>query len=126
MKLLLTSSALALALLAGCATQPAPDTPTRTVDGVLIGPSGHTLYTFNRDTVGSGKSVCNDACATNWPPLIAPAAAKPMGGYSVVTRDDGRKQWAYKGAPLYYWAKDGKPGDRTGDGVGGLWKIARP
>ena len=47
-------------------------------------------------------------------------------GGSAVTRDDGSKQWAYKGAPLYYWAKDTKAGDRTGDGVGGVWKVARP
>ncbi|RYF58134.1 MAG: ATP-binding protein [Comamonadaceae bacterium] len=126
MKSLLIPSVLALAVLAGCATQTAPDAPTRTVDGVLIGPSGHTLYTFGRDAAGTGKSLCNDTCATNWPPLIAPGAARPMGGYTVIQRDDGRAQWAYKGAPLYYWTKDGKPGDRTGDGVGGLWKIARP
>ena len=126
MKSLLIPSVLALAVVAGCATKPAPDTPTRTVDGVLIGPSGNTLYTFSRDAAGTGKSLCNDTCATNWPPLIAPGTAKPMGGYSVIKRDDGRQQWAYKGAPLYYWTKDSKPGDRTGDGVGGLWKIARP
>jgi len=124
---LLSASVLAVALLAGgCATRSAPDTPTRTVDGVLIGPSGMTLYTFARDTPDSGKSVCNGQCAANWPPLIAPDNAKPMGGYSVVTRDDGKKQWAYKGQPLYYWVKDTKAGDRTGDGVAGAWGIARP
>ncbi|MDI3380624.1 ATP-binding protein [Xenophilus aerolatus] len=127
---LLSASILAAALLAGCGSMsgsPAPDTPTRTVDGVLIGPTGMTLYTFARDTAGSGKSVCNAQCATNWPPLAAPEAAKPMGGYSVVVRDDGKKQWAYKGQPLYYWAKDAKAGDRTGDGMlQGAWKVARP
>lgn len=127
---LLSASILAAALLAGCgsmSSSPAPDTPTRTVDGVLIGPTGMTLYTFARDTTGSGKSVCNAQCATNWPPLIAPEAAKPMGGYSVVVRDDGKKQWAYKGQPLYYWAKDAKAGDRSGDGMlQGAWKVARP
>jgi predicted lipoprotein with Yx(FWY)xxD motif len=124
---LLSASILAAALLAGCGSMsPAPDTPTKTVDGVLIGPTGMTLYTFARDTVGSGKSVCNGQCATNWPPLAATDSAKSMGDYSVVTRDDGKKQWAYKGAPLYYWVKDAKAGDRTGDGVAGAWKIARP
>lgn len=126
MKSVLFTSLAALFVVAGCATQAVPDAPTRTVDGVLIGPTGHSLYTFSRDPVGTTKSLCNDACAANWPPLIAPASAKAIGGYSVVGRDDGRKQWAYKGAPLYYWAKDGKPGDRSGDGVGGLWKLARP
>jgi len=126
---LLSASILAAALLAGCGgmkTAAAPDTPTRTVDGVLIGPTGMTLYTFDKDAANSGKSVCNAQCATNWPPLIAPEAAKPMGGYSVVTRDDGKKQWAYKGWPLYYWAKDMKAGDKTGDGVAGAWKTAKP
>lgn len=128
---LLSASILAVALLAGCGsmsnkTAGAPDTPTRTADGVLVGPNGMTLYTFTRDTVGSGKSACNGPCITNWPALVAPDAARPMGDYSVVVRDDGKKQWAYKGAPLYYWAKDSKAGDRTGDGVGGVWKLARP
>ncbi|MGR4870260.1 ATP-binding protein [Variovorax sp. LARHSF232] len=125
---LLSASILAAALLAGCgsmSTAPA-DTPTKTVDNVLIGPNGMTLYTFARDTEGSGKSACNGQCAANWPPLLAADNAKPMGGYTIVTRDDGKKQWAYKGSPLYYWAKDAKAGDRTGDGVAGAWKIARP
>lgn len=126
---LLSATLLAAALLAGCGgMKPAsmPDTPTRTMDGVLIGPNGMTLYTFARDPAGTGKSVCNAQCATNWPPLMAPEAARPMGPYSVVTRDDGAKQWAYNGWPLYYWSKDMKAGDKTGDGVGGNWKIARP
>ena len=129
---LLSASILAVALLAGCGgmsnkATTATDTPTRTADGVLVGPSGMTLYTFARDTAGSGKSVCNAACATNWPPLPVATTAKPMGGYTIVTRDDGSKQWAYKGAPLYYWAKDTKAGDRTGDGMlSGAWKVARP
>ena len=91
----------------------------------MVGPNGMALYTFDRDTVGSGKSVCNGACATNWPPLMAGQAA-PSGHYSVVTRDDGGRQIAYKGQPLYYWAKDSKPGDRTGDGINGIWHLAKP
>ena len=126
---LLSASILAVALLAGCGgmqTAAMPDSPTRTADGVLVGPNGMSLYTFIKDASGSGKSVCNAACATNWPPLMAPEAAAPRGAYTVVTRDDGKKQWAYKGSPLYYWVKDTKAGDKTGDGVGGNWNIARP
>ncbi|WP_076997205.1 ATP-binding protein [Variovorax sp. KK3] len=127
---LLSASILAAALLAGCGgmskTSSAPDTPTRTADGVLIGPNGMTLYTFDRDAANSGKSACNGPCATNWPPLAAADGAKPMGPYTIVTRDDGKRQWAYKGWPLYYWTKDAKVGDRTGDGVNNVWKVARP
>ncbi len=85
-----------------------------------------TLYTFDKDTAGNGKSVCNGPCATSWPPLAAMATDKASGDYTIVTRDDGAKQWAYKGKPLYLWANDKKPGDKTGDGVGGVWKIAKP
>jgi predicted lipoprotein with Yx(FWY)xxD motif len=66
-----------------------------------------------------------ETCATNWPPLMAGNAA-PGGDYSVVTRDDGGKQLAYKGKPLYYWVKDTKPGDKTGDGVNGVWHVVKP
>ena len=127
---LLSATILAAAILSGCGSMypssATRDMPTRTADGVLVGPTGMTLYTFSRDTVGSGKSVCNGPCLTNWPALMAPETARPMGDYSVVTRDDGKMQWAYKGAPLYYWAKDAKSGDKTGDGVGGVWKVALP
>jgi predicted lipoprotein with Yx(FWY)xxD motif len=52
--------------------------------------------------------------------------ASPMGEWTVVTRDDGSKQWAYKGKPLYRWIKDQKAGDRTGDGFNNAWRLARP
>ena len=91
---------------------------------VLTDAKGMTLYVFDKDS--AGKSACNGPCATNWPPLMAPASAKPMGKYSVVTRDDGSRQWAYNGKPLYTWAKDAKPGDTTGDGVNNVWHVAKP
>jgi predicted lipoprotein with Yx(FWY)xxD motif len=84
-----------------------------------------TLYTFDKDAAGSGKSECNGPCATNWPPLLAAADAKASGDYSIITRNDGAKQWAYKGKPLYLWIKDTKPGDRTGDGFNNAWRLAR-
>ncbi len=93
-------------------TNPAP---ARVADGVLVGSNGMTLYTFDRDPAGTGKSVCNGPCATNWPPLSAQAGAANSGDWTVVTRDDGSKQWAYKGKPVYYWAKDTKAGDHTGE-----------
>ncbi len=83
-----------------------------------------TLYTFDRDAAGSGKSACNGPCAANWPPLMAAADARSAGDWTVVARDDGAKQWAYKGKPLYLWAKDQKPGDQTGDGFNGVWHVA--
>lgn len=115
--------AMSLAFLSACASVSAP---TKVSDGMLTGPSGMTLYTFDRDAAGSGKSVCNGTCATNWPPLMAADTDTGSGDYSVIVRDDGKKQWAFKGKPLYYWAKDQKPGDKTGDGVNNVWRIAKP
>ena len=91
---------------------------------VLADARGMTLYTFDRDSAGA--SNCTGQCAQNWPPLLAPADAKPMGSWTVITRPDGGKQWAYKGKPLYGWARDGKPGDVTGDGVNNVWRLATP
>jgi predicted lipoprotein with Yx(FWY)xxD motif len=57
---------------------------------------------------------------------MATASDTASGDYSVVTRDDGSKQWALKGKPLYYCVKDQKPGDNTGDGVNSVWHTAKP
>ena len=96
----------------------------KTQDGVLVNSAGMTLYTFDKDT--AGKSACNDQCAKIWPPVAAPADAKPMGDMTVITRDDGSKQWAYKGKPVYLYAKDTKPGDKTGDNFKEVWHVIKP
>jgi predicted lipoprotein with Yx(FWY)xxD motif len=113
---------------AGCASMGMGmgSTPAKTADGVLVGKNDMTLYTFDRDAMGSGKSVCNGPCANNWPPLMAGGSDGASGEWSVITRDDGSKQWAYKGKPLYYWVKDQKAGDRTGDGFNNVWHVAKP
>lgn len=100
--------------------------PVQTAGDALTGTNGMTLYTFDKDAAGSGKSVCNGPCAVNWPPLAAAADAKAEGDFSIITRDDGARQWAFKGKPLYFWIKDQKPGDQTGQGVNGVWHVAKP
>ena len=89
----------------------------------LTDAKGMTLYTFDKDA--PGKSNCNGQCAVNWPPMMA-AGAPPSADWTMVKRDDGAMQWAYKGKPLYGWIKDTKPGEMTGDGVGGSWHTAMP
>jgi len=124
-RLSLPALGLCVALLVGCASM-GGDAPAKVADGVLVGPNGMTLYTFDRDAAAPGKSVCNGPCATNWPPLMAAAGGAATGDWSIVVRDDGSRQWAYKGKPVYFWAKDSKPGDRTGDGFNNVWRLARP
>jgi len=123
MKRLITIFA-TLALISGCASITGEKGPAKFDGGMLVGSANNmTLYTFDKDP--AGKSVCNGPCAVSWPPLMAAADAKPMGDYSIVTRDDGQKQWAYKGKPLYFWIKDAKPGDKTGDGFNNVWRIVK-
>ncbi len=112
--------------LAACASDMTPAKSAATGLGdVLVDGKSMTLYTFDRDTV-AGKSACNGPCAQNWPPLMAATGASDSGAWSVITRDDGSKQWAYKGKPLYTWVRDQKPGDTTGEGFNNIWRVARP
>ena len=112
----------ALSLLVACATA---TVPAKTQSGALTNPAGMTLYTFDKDVASSGKSVCNGECAIKWPPLAAGTFDKASGDYAIITRDDGSRQWSYKGKPLYLWINDKKPGDMTGDGVNNVWHTAR-
>jgi predicted lipoprotein with Yx(FWY)xxD motif len=126
-KFTLLAAFVGLALITACASDD-PTGPAKVGDSgmgkVLTDAKGMTLYTFDRDA--AGKSNCNGQCATNWPPLMASASASATGDWTVVTRDDGSKMWAYKGKPLYTWIKDSKAGDTTGDGVNNVWHVAKP
>jgi predicted lipoprotein with Yx(FWY)xxD motif len=112
-----------LALAATPAFAEAPKSGTTSAGPTLVDAKGMTLYTFDKDA--AGKSNCNGGCATNWPPAAAAASDKASGDFTLVTRDDGAKQWAHKGKPLYTWAKDKKAGD-AGGGTVASWHVAKP
>lgn len=110
-------------LLSGCSSMGTGSStgPAKMENGALVGPNGMTLYVFDKDA--GGKSMCNGKCAENWPPFMAQGSAS--GDFTVITRDDGKQQYAYKGKPLYYWVKDQKPGDKTGEGFNNVWHVAK-
>ena len=119
------ATAMSLALASTAFAAPPTKTGTTAKGSVLTDAKGMTLYTFDKDS--EGKSACKGPCATNWPVLKADAGDKAEGGYTIISRDDGSKQWAYKGKPLYTFAKDQKAGDITGDGfLNGAWHLAQP
>jgi predicted lipoprotein with Yx(FWY)xxD motif len=94
---------------------------------VLANQKGMTLYTFTKDK--TDKSECTGKCAVFWPPFTAPANANSRGNWTVITRPNGEKQWAYDGKPLYTFVKDKKPGQDEGNGIrhfGGYWEVAHP
>jgi predicted lipoprotein with Yx(FWY)xxD motif len=115
---------LAALAVAACAAGAPVRAPVRADGGILVDDEGRTVYTFDRDR--RGASACTGDCAARWPPIPAPADARAYGRFSVIVRDDGSRQWAYDGKPLYRRAADAGPGDRGGDGADNLWRVARP
>jgi predicted lipoprotein with Yx(FWY)xxD motif len=127
--MLIRTIVLALALAAGAGQAQAEDyaggaikTADTSKGEVLTDAKGMSLYTFDKDK--TGISTCYNQCATKWPPLTASAGAQPEGKFTLIERRDGSKQWAHDGRPLYRWQNDKKPGDLSGDGVGGVWHLA--
>ena len=118
---LATLAAVLLATSINAVAQPKP--AMKAADGTLTYAAGMTLFVFDKDA--GGKSACNGPCAANWPPLMVVGDATGSGDWTIVVRDDGGKQWAYKGKPLYTWSKDGKAGDKTGDNVNNVWHVAK-
>jgi predicted lipoprotein with Yx(FWY)xxD motif len=122
---LMVAGAMAVFSLAGVALAAAPITVRDSGIGqVLANPDGNTLYTFDKD--GPDSSSCTGTCAERWLPAIAAESDQTEGDYTVIAREDGTKQWAYKGKPLYTLRDDATPGDTKGEGMGGVWHAARP
>jgi predicted lipoprotein with Yx(FWY)xxD motif len=92
---------------------------------ILTDTQGNTLYVFEKDT--GTTSTCTGGCAQAWPAM--PVTGTPAGtgvdadDLGTTTRPDGTKQLTFYGHPVYHYAADSKPGDTTGEGVGGIWFV---
>src|SRR5262245_8277378 len=117
LKGLMTAGALAMA---GAAWAAPPGVTEK--DGAFVAPDGKPLYTFARDTEAN-KSTCIDKCLAAWPALAAAADAKNDGVWTVGSREAGAKQWAYKGKPLYTFARD--TAGQAATGVSANWPLAK-
>ena len=91
----------------------------------LVDLNGMTLYTYERDTTGK-TSNCNGKCVESWVPLPATVDAKAIGDFTVISRNDGSKMWAYRYRPLYTSPADKAPGDANGNATTLQWRVARP
>jgi len=91
----------------------------------LVDPKGMTVYYFDHDVSGN-KSTCDGKCAEKWIPVAAPSNAEAQGDFTVITRNDGSKMWAYRYRPLYTSPADHAPGDANGYDPENFWHIARP
>jgi predicted lipoprotein with Yx(FWY)xxD motif len=100
-----------------------------TLGKILVGNNDMTLYIYTKDT--PDQSNCTGACLVNWPPLLTKGSPvlgagvdKSLVGSAALA--DGTRIVTYNKMPLYYWAKDTKPGDTTGQNVGKVWFVIGP
>ena len=118
---LLSKTALAFLTLAAFGAQAQPVV----TDGVVTDPAGRTLYVFDKDQ--PNLSNCAGNCLVAWPAYVADAAPGTTAHRAASRLPNGNtKQWAWNGKPLYYFAGDSAPGQRAGDGSGGVWHIVKP
>jgi predicted lipoprotein with Yx(FWY)xxD motif len=99
---------------------------TPTYGQLLVGPNGHTLYLFEKDT--GTTSACTGGCAPAWPALTASTA--PTGGAGVdmskLSTASGQvpNQVVYNGHLLYFFAGDSAPGDLNGTKIPNWYPVA--
>ena len=106
---------------------------TTAIGSVYADGGGRTLYAWFQP-LDHLKMTCNEACMkANWKPVPAPDGIPADAGWTAVARDDGSKQLAYGGQPLYSFAQDARPGDIAGYNFGyradqqsGAWQPVRP
>ncbi len=89
-----------------------------------------TLYRYLSDPQDRKISTCNGGCAKTWLPfyvedLTMNPELKSI-DFDTITREDGSKQLAYKGWPLYLYTGDTKTFETNGQGVNGLWFVVQP
>lgn len=105
-------------------------TASSSAGSIVVDAKGMSLYFFTKDTKDSGTSACTGSCLVQWPPLTttsgSPAGEGVTGKLGTISTPDGKKQVTLNGMPLYYFAKDTKPGDILGQGVGGVWYLSDP
>lgn len=109
-----------------------------TLGSYLTDKDGRSLYFFSTDA--KDQVTCTGGCELVWPPFyLDNLSADKLGAgltfsdFATITTTSGKKQVTYKGWPLYYYAPNVNgtntaeaAGKTTGDGVGGVWFIAKP
>ena len=101
----------------------APADATLVINGASTPAQGRPLYVYDKD--GKDTSACLGPCTQSWPPLLAGADARPMGDWSVFSRTDGARQWAYKGMPAYGFYRDAPNAPAGGDNKVPSWRLLK-
>ncbi|MCU6479121.1 putative lipoprotein with Yx(FWY)xxD motif [Arthrobacter silviterrae] len=97
---------------------------------IVVNGQGMTVYVFDKDIKGSGKSSCSGPCQDLWAPVAAGQGTPVLDGVTgtagVITTASGKKQLTLNGMPLYLFSKDAGPGDAKGQGVKNVWWAVNP
>lgn len=101
---------------------PPPDVPpgltvrTTALGRLLVTVDGsYSVYDSDQDE--RNHSNCDAACTETWKPVLAPASARAHGAWTVVERQPGIWQWAFRGRPIYTYALDKNPRSQAGSDV---------
>jgi predicted lipoprotein with Yx(FWY)xxD motif len=83
---------------------------------------GRNLRDTFKDAYHKGKELgataCDEPeCLKSWHPFLAAANAQSSGFWEPIAREDGTRQWAYKGFAMYTYAADKAPGDHIGQAI---------
>ena len=111
-----------------------------TLGSYLADSSGHALYMFANDA--NGLNNCAGPCELVWPYFLEDSlnndnlgdTSLHLSDFKTIVAANGKKQTTYKGWPLYYYAPavggsantPEAAGATTGEGVGGVWFVAKP
>ena len=105
----------------------------------LTNKNGLALYMFANDA--DGVNTCTGGCGAVWPVFAADLATASLdpglkvSDFATIENQNGMKQVTYRGWPLYSYSPPvaggignfpETPGSVSGDGVGGIWFIAKP
>ncbi|XGX78763.1 hypothetical protein LQK93_01558 [Terrabacter sp. BE26] len=105
-------------------------TASSSLGTIVVDSQGMTLYMFDKDTKGGTTSACEGQCLVAWPKAFMGASAPTLTGVTgtvgSIDSADGKKQLTLDGWPLYYWVKDTKAGDVSGQAVKGVWWVLDP
>lgn len=91
----------------------------------LVDRAGRAVYVLDGTRGSSARMACGYDCARVWPPVRV--AAPPIAGPGLDPRRIGTMprvggmQLTYSGWPLFYYVRDVRPGDTTGQNVRDRW-----
>jgi predicted lipoprotein with Yx(FWY)xxD motif len=108
----------------------------------LTNKQGRSLYIFADDA--DGINTCTGGCESTWPAFTTDLTTATLdtaltaADFAIITNANGKKQVTYKGWPLHTYSPSCNatygntgnspepPGLTNGDGIDGVWFVAKP